>query len=124
LDKADVDRMISDAERYRTEDAQLRQEIDARNELDSIAYQVERRLAELGDSVPVHEKARAEGLVTDARRAVKDEAPIDQVRSLTNELQQVFHGLGAARASDSGPPQNEPAPADDDDVIDADFTVG
>jgi molecular chaperone DnaK len=125
LDKADVDRMISDAERYRTEDAQLRQEIDARNELDSIAYQVERRLAELGDSVPVHEKARAEGLVTDARRAVKDEAPIDQVRSLTNELQQVFHGLGAARAtSDSGPPQNEAAPADDDDVIDADFTVG
>jgi molecular chaperone DnaK len=124
LDKADVDRMISDAERYRTEDAQLRQEIDARNELDSIAYQVERRLAELGDSVPVHEKARAEGLVTDARRAVKDEAPIDQVRSLTNELQQVFHGLGAARPSDSGPPQNEPAPADDDDVIDADFTVG
>jgi molecular chaperone DnaK len=125
LDKADVDRMISDAERYRTEDAQLRQQIDARNELDSIAYQVERRLAELGDSVPVHEKARAEGLVTDARRAVKDEAPIDLVRSLTNELQQVFHGLGAARAaSDSGPPQNEAPPADDDDVIDADFTVG
>ena len=52
--------MIADAERHRDEDRRLRELTDARNELDSAAYQVERLLADLGDSVPVHEKARAE----------------------------------------------------------------
>ena len=129
LDKSEVDRMVADAERNRAEDARLRQEIDARNELDAIAYQVERRLAELGDGVPVHEKARADMLVADARQAVKEQAPLDRVRSLLTELQQVYHGLGASRSGDVGSTGSTgPGPgssgADDDDVIDADFTVG
>src|SRR6187455_1722460 len=60
LDKAEVERMVADADRYRAEDAQLRQAVDARNELDATAHQVERRLGELGDSIPMHERARAE----------------------------------------------------------------
>ena len=60
LDQSEVERMIADAEQHRDEDARLRELTDARNELDTAAYQVERRLAELGDAVPVHEKARAE----------------------------------------------------------------
>ena len=83
LDKAEVERMVADAEQHRGEDARLREMVDARNELDAVAYQVERRLAELGDAVPVHEKARAEMLVADARQAVKEEAPLDRLRSLT-----------------------------------------
>src|SRR6187549_70980 len=90
LDKGEIDRMVQDAERHRDEDARLREIIDARNELDSAAYQVERRLNELGDAVPVHEKGRAEMLVNDARQAIKDEAPLDRLRSLTVELQQVY----------------------------------
>jgi molecular chaperone DnaK len=125
LDKAEVERMVADAEQHRTEDTQLRQAVDARNELDGIAYQVERRLAELGESVPVHEKARAEMLVAEARQAVKEEAPLDRLRSLTAELQSVFHGLGASGPgsgpSDGGAP---PPGAADDDVIDAEFTPG
>jgi molecular chaperone DnaK len=121
LDKADIERMIADAEAHRAEDASLRQLVDARNELDAIAYQVERKLSELGDAVPMHEKARAETMVADARQAVKEEAPLDRVRSLTSELQQIFHGLGATRGGETPPPRS--APADDDDVIDADFTV-
>jgi molecular chaperone DnaK len=125
LDEGEVDRMVSDAERNRAEDARIRQEIDARNELDAVTYQVERRLKELGDSVPVHEKARAEQLVAEAREAVKNEAPLDRVRSLTTELQQVFHGLGAGRDVDlrEGGQAEQGANAEDDDVIDADFTV-
>ena len=124
LDPAEVERMVADAERNRAEDARLRQEIDARNELDSIAYQVERRVAELGDQVPVHEKARAEQLVADGRQAVTEQAPIDRVRSLTAELQQVYHSLGAAPGAAGEAAPGEPATAGDDDVIDADFTVG
>src|SRR2546430_2876853 len=77
LDKSEVDRMIADAERHRGEDARLREVVDARNALDTAAYQVERRLAELGDAVAVYEKARAEMLVSDARQALKEEAPLD-----------------------------------------------
>ena len=120
LDKAEVDRMISDAERHRDEDRRLRELTDARNALDAAAYQVERLLTDLGGAVPVHEKARADTLVADARQAVKDNAPLDRLRDLTTELQQVYHSLGAATSA----PQDQPgAPrGDDDDVIDAEFT--
>src|SRR6266850_2115015 len=56
LDKAEVERMIADAERNRADDARLRQEVDARNELDAVAYQVEHRLVELGENAPAHER--------------------------------------------------------------------
>src|SRR5882757_823951 len=58
LDTSEIERMVQDAERHRDEDARLRDMIDARNSLDSAAYQVERVLGERGDSLPVHEKAR------------------------------------------------------------------
>jgi molecular chaperone DnaK len=122
LDQAEIERMVADAEAHREEDLRLREEIDARNALDAAAHQVERRLDELGDQVPVHEKARAEQLVADARQAVKEEAPLDRARSLTHELQQVYHGLTAARPGGDTEAPGEGA-VDDDDVIDADFTV-
>ena len=120
LDKADVDRMVADAERHRDEDRRLRELTDARNALDAAAYQVERLLADLGGSVPVHEKARADTLMADARQALNDNAPLDRLRGLTTELQQVYHSLGAITSA----PQDQPnAPrGEDDDVIDAEFT--
>jgi molecular chaperone DnaK len=61
-------------------------------------------------------------LVAEAREAVRDAAPLDRVRSLTTDLQQIFHGLGATQGPAS-PPSDGADMADDDDVIDADFTV-
>jgi molecular chaperone DnaK len=133
LDQSEVERMVQEAERNRSADQALRQEIDARNELDALAYQVQRRLEELGDAAPPHERARAEMLVTDAQQAVADQAPLDRVRELTGELQGVLGGLraispgaqgaggdaaggGQGAAADSG--------ADDSDVIDAEFDRG
>jgi molecular chaperone DnaK len=126
LDKAEVDRMVSDAERNRREDQRLRELTDARNELDSSAYLVERRLRDLGDGVAVHEKARAEQLVTDAREAIRQEAPLDRLRSLTSELQQVYHGLGSAAPAGQAPGgsgNGDDTSGGDDDVIDAEFTT-
>ncbi len=130
LDTADIDRMVAEADRNRAADQQLRQEIDARNELDSIAYQVQRRLDELGADAPAHEKARAEMLVGEARQAIQEEAPLARVRELTSELRQVLQGLMAARvgagvgAGGGGSPDGSSqgaGSAADDDVIDADF---
>jgi molecular chaperone DnaK len=126
LDRSEVERMVADAERYREADLRTREMIDARNQLDSLAYQVERRLGELGEAAPAHERARAEMLVNDARQAIKEEAPLDRVRSLTGDLQQVAQAL---MTRDSAPPPGggpgPPPPGGGhpgDDVIDADFT--
>ncbi|MGZ4530965.1 MAG: molecular chaperone DnaK [Mycobacteriaceae bacterium] len=134
LDKAEIDQMIADAESHRAEDARLREQVDARNGLDSVAYQVERRLSELGSSVAEHDRARAEMLVAEARQAVKEDAPpIDRLRSLTGDLQQVYHSLSAAASSTSSyggeadggssQPSDPASGSDDDDVIDAEFTT-
>jgi molecular chaperone DnaK len=126
LDEAEVQRMVADAEQHRADDAKLRELVDARNTLDSAAYQVERRLTELGEQVAVHDKARAEMLIADARQAIKDESPLERVRSLTADLQQMLHGLtttASAGPSAAGPATRGPSgPASSDDVIDADYT--
>ena len=80
LDQSEVQRMIADAEQHRDEDRRLRELTDARNELDTAAYQVERAAAERGDTLPVHEKARAENLVADARQALKEDTPLDRLQ--------------------------------------------
>ena len=132
LDTAEVERMVAEAERNRAADQQLRQEIDARNELDSVAYQVQRRLDELGDGAPEHERARAEMLIGEAHQAIQQEAPLERVRNLTSELQQVYQALAArvgAGVGDGGfgggasPQDGSPGGTGSaaDDVVDADF---
>ncbi|MQS37875.1 molecular chaperone DnaK, partial [Streptomyces katsurahamanus] len=133
LDPAEVERMIDEAERNRESDQALREAVDARNELDAVAYQVERRLGELGDAAPQHERARAELLVDEARTAVKEEAPADRARSLGSELQQIHAALAAHSGGAAGPGTGEAqsggartdtSPGGDDDVIDAEFDRG
>lgn len=132
LDRSEVERMVQEAERNQGQDQALREAIDARNELDAVAYQVEKRLTELGDTAPAHEKARAEMLVSDARAAVKEEADVERVRPLTSELQQLLAGLAAHQgAADTGGPGQDATTGGptsgsdgDDDVIDAEFDKG
>jgi molecular chaperone DnaK len=130
LDQSEIERMIREAESHAGEDRSRREEIDARNELDSLAYRVEQLLGELQDRLPVHEKARAEQLVADARQAIGDEASLERVRPLIADLQQLVHGLPAA-ASSGAPAGGDGAGgngagaqegAGDEEVVDAEFT--
>jgi molecular chaperone DnaK len=134
LDPSEVERMIDEAESNRAGDLALREAIDARNELDAAAYQVERRLDDLGDAAPEHERARARLLIDEARTAVKEEASAERSRSMTSELQQIHAALAAhtAGAGDGAGGGAQPgaapgqgpggeSPGGDDDVIDADF---
>jgi molecular chaperone DnaK len=132
LDPSEVERMVAEAEQHRAEDEALREQVQARNELDSAAYQLERQLNELGDAAPVHEKARAEMLVSDARQAIEDEAPLPRLRELTGELRQAIQALatagaqrsasqGASAAQGSAPGGSGSDGSDADDVIDAEF---
>jgi molecular chaperone DnaK len=117
LDSAEVERMLAEAECNRDEDRRLRELIDARNELDSTAYQIERRLTELGDDVAAYDRARAQMLVDEARQAVRSEADMDRVRQLTDALRQVRHGLTAPGDGT----RHEPGSGGTADVTDAEF---
>ncbi len=135
LDQREIDQMIRDAEAHSDDDRRRREEVDARNELDSLAYRVDQLLGELGEALPVHEKARAEQLVADARKALEEQAGIDRVRPLAADLQQLVHSLptsasASARAgagtggNGSASNGDDEAPTDDADaeVVDAEFT--
>jgi molecular chaperone DnaK len=124
LDQAEVERMLREAEEHAAEDRRRREEIDARNELDSLAYRAEQLVQELQDRLPVNEKARADDLIQRARGAVQNEASLDQVRPLASDLQQVLQSLPAAaqQAAPAGNGFGETETADDEEVVDAEFS--
>jgi molecular chaperone DnaK len=129
LSKAEIDRMVADAQQHATEDRRQREEVEARNSADAMAYQVERHLQELGDRAPMHERARAENLINEIRQLVKDQSTdMARLRQLSSDLQQLATGLaasgyaqaaaGAAGGGGRTGPQRSGAA---DDVIDAEF---
>ena len=129
LSKADIDRMVADAQQHATEDRRQREEVEARNNADAMAYQVERQLHELGDRAPMHERARAENLINEIRQLVQDQSTdMARLRQLSSDLQQLAAGLaasgytqaaagGAGSAGRNGPQRDSAA----DEVIDAEF---
>jgi molecular chaperone DnaK len=100
--------MVRDAEAHSTEDAALRAQVDARNELDTIAYEISRTLEENAGTMPEHERALAQLLVNDARTALEEQADIDRLRALTGEMYQVLTSLAERSAvSPSSAPMAE-----------------
>ena len=129
LDKNDVERMVREAEQNASSDKERREKIERKNQADSLAYQAEKQLEELGDKVPAADKTKVEGLVKEVREAVAQENDA-QIEKLMPELQQALFAIGSniyqqaggdAGAAGTEPPIGGSAPSGDD-VIDADFT--
>lgn len=127
LEQTEIDRMIKEGEMHAAEDKKRREEAEARNEADSLIYQAERRLKELGDKVPVGDKSRIERMQDDLRSALKENVPAERIRALTDELKQAVDSLAQAAyqqaGSDAAPgPENYGnAAGGSDDVVDADY---
>ncbi len=138
LSDSDVERMVKEAEQNAETDKKSREEIDLRNQTDQFAYQVERQLKELGDAVPEADRKDAEQKIEAIRKAVKEQAPSEELSRLKGELESVIHKIGEAAYKNTTDAQGAPgAGADpnpgngagnaggagkpDDDVIDADF---
>jgi molecular chaperone DnaK len=130
LDKTDVDRMVREAEQNASSDKDRREKIERKNQADSLAYQAEKQLQELGDKVPAADKEKVEGLVKEVREAVAKEDD-EQIKKLTPELQQALFAVGSNIYQQAGGAAPGAAPGDGggtppsdggDDVIDADFT--
>ncbi|WP_414588842.1 molecular chaperone DnaK [Scytonema sp. PCC 10023] len=136
LDKTEVERMVNEAEKNASVDRERREKIDRKNQADSLTYQAEKQLQELGDKVPAADKTKVEGLVKDLREAVSKEDD-EQIKKLTPELQQALFAVGSniyqqAGGGDGSAPGGGPdtsgggasssSTGGADDVIDADFT--
>jgi molecular chaperone DnaK len=128
LAKEEIDRMVADAQAHSAEDRRRREEIEARNNADSMAYQVERQIGELGERVALNDKARAEQLIAAIREMVKNNSSdMARLRQLTSDLQQVAYGLSSTvggQQRSAGPQGTGAGSAErggDDDVIDAEF---
>ncbi|HEX5080495.1 MAG TPA: molecular chaperone DnaK [Blastocatellia bacterium] len=97
LPKEEVERMVADAQRHSDEDRRRREEVDARNHADAMAYQVERQISELGDRAPANERARADAMINEVRELIKNQSTdIAKFRQLSGDLQQLASGLASA----------------------------
>jgi len=139
LSDDEVSRMVRDAEVNADADRERREQIETKNQADSLVYQTEKQLQELGDKVPGESKTKIEGLIKDLKEAVAKE-DYEKMKSLTSELQQELYSVGsavyqqeaaAAGVPDMGVPTGEApgaapsggaASGGDDDVIDAEFS--
>ncbi|MEA5514805.1 molecular chaperone DnaK [Nodularia sp. UHCC 0506] len=118
LDKRDVENMVRDAESHAESDRKRREQIDTKNMADSLAYQAQKQLQDLGDKVSAEDRSRVEGLVQDLQEAINQDN-FDRMKSLTNELQQALMQVGSAVYAQAGGGDGDRASGED--VIDADF---
>ena len=122
LNKQDIDRMIKEAERNAAEDRRRKELVDARNTADTLTYQAEKALQELGDKMPYEERSRIEKQINDLREAMKGD-DVNRMRQLSETLEQMVHSLGqqvyAAQPQPEGPGGQEGPPPDD--TVEGDF---
>lgn len=130
LDKADVERMVRDAEQNAAADKERREKIDRKNQADSLAYQAEKQIQELGDKVPAADKEKIDGLVKELRDAIAKEDD-DTIKRVMPELQQALFQVGSNiyqqqgtgdGGTDGSSAGSTGSSSGGDDVIDADFT--
>ena len=124
LSDDEVDRMVKDAEAHAEEDKAKKDEIEVRNQTDSLAYSTEQTLGELGDKVPADTKSEVQAAIDEAKSAL-DGTDIEAIKAAGEKLQQAGYKLAEIVYSDQ---QEQTAPGGQannggDDVVDADYEV-
>ena len=125
LSDEEVDRMVKDAESHAEEDKKQKEEVEARNQTDSLCYSTEQTLSELGDKVPADVKGEADTAIADAKKALEG-SDVDAIKAAGDKLQEVAYKLAQmvyADAQQAAPGADGAAAASDDDVVDADYEV-
>ena len=137
LDDEEVERMVKDAEEHAEDDRRQRELVEARNQAENAAYQAERQLGEMGDSLDSASKEEIEAAIKDVRDNLESDDK-ELLRQKTDALQSSFHkvseqmyaaaaqqaqaaGNGAAAEGDGGP---EAAADDEEEVVDAEVVDG
>jgi len=134
LPDTEVERMVREAEANASTDKERREKIDRKNQADSLVYQAEKQITELGDKVSGADKEKAEALIKDLREAVQTEND-EKIQTVMPELQQVLYSIGSSVYQDAAGAAGAPGPEGPnagptsggssdggDDVIDAEFS--
>jgi molecular chaperone DnaK len=131
LTKDDIDKMVREAESHADEDKKRREEIEVRNQADSLAYSVERQLAEHGEKVPAADKAEIEAAIKEVREALKAD-DLGRIQRASEALTRTSHKMAEVlyrEAQAKSEPAGEPAGASsqpkgktaEGEVVDAEF---
>ncbi|MBE0408617.1 MAG: molecular chaperone DnaK [Anaerolineales bacterium] len=126
LDKTDIDRMVQEAREHESEDRRQRELIEARNNADSLTYQTEKTLNELGDRVPSNERENIQQKINSLRETMKGN-DTQSIKSQMEELQNAFHAISQqlyaqqqeSAKDDGGEPQGKPE--DEGEVVEGEF---
>jgi molecular chaperone DnaK len=122
LNKNDIDRMVQESKAHEAEDKKRRELIDAKNTADSLVYQTEKALRDLGDKVPSAERGEIESKINDLKSAAQSD-DLSRIQQASEQVQQAFHALSQQLYSQGQPQPETPggpsAPSNNDgDVID------
>jgi molecular chaperone DnaK len=130
LNKDDIARKVEEAKKYEAEDKKRREVIDARNNADTLVYQTEKALRDLGEKVPSAERGNIEAKINDLKQAAQGD-DLNRIKKATDELQNVFYALsqqmyaqgqpqaaGGPQPGAEGPQTPPPSSGNDGDVID------
>ena len=130
LSDDEVDRMVKDAEQHAAEDAARKEEVELRNNADSLVHATEQTLSELGDKVPADAKAQAEEAIAETRSALEG-SDINAIKAAMEKIQQAGYKLAEVVYSTEGAPAGAQQPGagygaptgGNDDTIEADYEV-
>jgi molecular chaperone DnaK len=140
MDESEVDRLRKEAEKFADQDKDKKEQVQVRNELDSMVYQCEKQLNELGDKAPEELKTKITTLLSDTKKVLENsESSLDDLKAAKDSLQKGFEELGQEVMKSGGMPGAGPTEGpspdtdeaggedskkkNDDDIVDADFEV-
>jgi len=108
LNKGDIDRMVQESRAHEAEDKKRRDLIEARNNADNLAYQLEKTLRDLGDKVPSAERGPIESKINDLKQAVQSD-DVSRIKKATDDAQNAFHALSQQLYAQGQPQPQEQA---------------
>ena len=102
LTDEDIDRAVKDAEAHAAEDKKKKDEIEARNEAESLSYNCQKTLDELGDKINGEEKAKATAEIENVKKALEG-SDVEKIKEATEKLKQVFYSMSEKLYSQANP---------------------
>ena len=95
MDEAEVDRLRKEAEKYADQDKERKEQVQVRNELDSMVYQSEKQLGDLGEKAPEELKNKINDLLSDSKKVLENsDSTLDDLKQAKDKLQKSFEELG------------------------------
>jgi len=138
MDEAEVERLKKEAEKFADQDKKKMESVQSRNELDSLVYQSEKQISDLGEQLPEELKKKIEDLLVDARKVLDDSSSsAEAINEAKEKLQKGLEELMKHASANPSEPPKDPSSGDtqgsaegssksgkkEDDIVDADFEV-